>query len=77
MQLKSDNTINYNHKCYDKEEEEICHIYSNCTSCPENKYLVLGDNRSVSKDSRILGFIDKKDIEGSVEVSLWPIKIVK
>ena len=37
-----DNTINYNHKCYDKEEEEICHIYSNCTSCPENKYLKKG-----------------------------------
>ena len=31
---------------------------------PEDKYLVLGDNRLVSSDSRIIGLIDKKDILG-------------
>ena len=29
---------------------------------PEDKYLVLGDNRPISKDSRIIGLIDEKDI---------------
>jgi len=49
----------------------------NCESIPQDKYLVLGDNRMVSSDSRIIGLIDKKDIEGSAHISIWPIKTVK
>ena len=62
----------YNYETEDFSLKTIC----NCARIPEGKYLVLGDNRSVSADSRIMGLIDKKDIEGSVEVSLWPIKLV-
>lgn len=44
---------------------------------PEDKYLVLGDNRLVSSDSRIIGLIDKKDILGKTSFSIWPIKKIK
>lgn len=63
----------YNFDTDDFSLKTIC----NCNRIPEDQYLVLGDNRAVSADSRIIGLIDKKDIEGSVEISLWPIKIVK
>lgn len=40
---------------------------------PEDKYLVLGDNRPISKDSRIIGLVDKKDIEGYTSFVLFPV----
>jgi len=39
---------------------------------PENCYLVLGDNREESKDSRIIGLINKKDIEGRASIIVFP-----
>lgn len=39
---------------------------------PEGKYLVLGDNRPISKDSRIIGLIDEKDIKGYTSIILFP-----
>ena len=41
---------------------------------PDNKYLVLGDNRSDSLDSRKYGLVDKKQIIGTAWIRLWPIK---
>ena len=49
--------------------EEIC----TCSTIPEGKYLVLGDNRPISKDSRSIGLIDEKDIVGKSVFRLWPI----
>lgn len=49
--------------------EEIC----NCSTIPEGKYLVLGDNRPISKDSRIIGLIDEEDIIGKAIYRIWPI----
>ena len=34
----------------------------------------LGDNRSISKDSRIIGLIDKEDIEGYTGIIVFPFK---
>jgi len=64
---------NYKFDTDDFNLKSIC----NCDVIPEDKYLVLGDNRKVSADSRIIGLIDKNDIKGNVNISLWPIKKVK
>ena len=61
---------NYKYRdTYDFNLEEIC----TCTKIPEGKYLVLGDNRPISKDSRSIGLIDEKDIIGKAVFRLWPI----
>ncbi|MPN04104.1 Signal peptidase I S [bioreactor metagenome] len=47
---------------------------------PEGKVFVMGDNREVSLDSRQLGFIDYKQIEGKAVARIWPLdklKIIK
>ena len=49
--------------------EEVC----TCSSIPEGKYLVLGDNRPISKDSRIIGLIDEDEIVGKAIVRIWPL----
>lgn len=56
------NTVDFN-------LEEIC----TCNSIPEGKYLVLGDNRPISKDSRKIGLIDEKEIIGKASIRIWPI----
>lgn len=61
---------NYTHR--DTEDfnlEEIC----SCSKIPEGKYLVLGDNRPISKDSRSIGLIDIDNIKGKAVFRLWPL----
>lgn len=42
-------------------------------SIPGDKYFVVGDNRTSSTDSRMIGLIDKENILGSVSFRLFPL----
>lgn len=49
----------------------------NYTKIPENMYLVLGDNREDSMDSRDFGLVNKKDIKGKISIRVWPLNQIK
>ena len=38
----------------------------------ENEYFLMGDNRRVSKDSRVIGPIQRSEIQGTTDFVLWP-----
>ena len=40
---------------------------------PEGYYLVLGDNRKISKDSTTIGLIPYDEIQGKAIVRIWPL----
>ena len=40
----------------------------------KDEYIVLGDNRMISKDSRYIGPIKKEQIKGKVDLVLFPFK---
>ncbi len=40
---------------------------------PEGKYFVMGDNRGVSKDSRMIGFISQEHVLGEAVFTFWPV----
>jgi signal peptidase I len=51
------------------DDTDIC---DNEITIPEGEYYVMGDNRGVSKDSRMIGTISKKDIKGITSFIILP-----
>ncbi len=65
---------------WDFNSEEVCEInrlegetISSCDVIPEGYYLVLGDNRPHSKDSRHIGLVSEEQILGKATWIQWPI----
>jgi signal peptidase I len=58
--------------------EDICNL-NKCPKgvIPKNMYLVLGDNRIDSKDSRELGLISIKEIKGKIIYKIYPFGALK
>lgn len=81
-----DNKLYINDKYYEEkylDDDIVTDNFSleelNYTTIPDDMYLVLGDNRGDSMDSRDsdVGLIPKKDIYGKVRFKIWPINEFK
>lgn len=47
-------------------------LFDGNDTVPEGKLFVMGDNRQISKDGRMIGYINIEDITGNVKFSFWP-----
>ena len=52
---------------------ELKDVNKSTLHVPENKYILLGDNRKKATDSRTVGFYDKEDIQGVAIMKIWPL----
>ncbi|OEG19649.1 signal peptidase I [Enterococcus quebecensis] len=59
------------------ENFDITKLKNNQQIIPKDFYLVLGDNRPYSTDSRYYGFIHKNDIIGVVEMRILPLHLME
>lgn len=40
---------------------------------PKGEYFLMGDNRIVSRDSRVVGAFTRSDIIGEAKLRIWPL----
>ncbi|MBO0432858.1 signal peptidase I [Enterococcus sp. DIV0660C] len=70
---KLQNEYSYN-ESFQIQAENSTNFTSNFEyTVPKGNYLVLGDNRLISKDSRIFGLVDEKLVQGKVVFRYWPL----
>lgn len=74
LQYKADATISFPIITNDFTLENLHGHYD---IIPDDYYLVLGDNRTGSKDSRDIGLIHKNDIIGKADIIYWPLNRMK
>ena len=79
-----DNQLYINNELYEEDYLDTDLVYDNFslqdlgyTTIPEDMYLVLGDNREDSLDSREIGLISKDKINGKIVLRIWPINKIK
>lgn len=79
-----DNKLYINDKIYEEEylSDDLQYDDFSLTDLgyskiPENMYLVLGDNRENSLDSREIGLIKEEDINGKISLRFWPLNKIK
>ncbi len=79
-----DNKLYINHEAYSEPYLDDGVVTADFTledlgysEIPDDYYLVLGDNREHSSDSRELGLVAKKDILGKTILRIWPLNSIK
>jgi signal peptidase I len=56
----------------DNESHTLPNIQPTVTRIPKDRYLMMGDNRSQSCDSRVWGLVPRSSIIGEVFLTYWP-----
>jgi signal peptidase I len=57
----------------DHENVQLSDLLPNATVIPKDRYLMMGDNRAESCDSRRWGLVPRKDLIGEVFLTYWPL----
>jgi signal peptidase I len=57
----------------DRDTMQLSSILPGATRIPKDKYLMMGDNRSQSCDSRRWGLVSRSELIGEVFLTYWPL----